>query len=45
LRVDAVMVFRKVPLEALCVVCADRAGIRYRPSRRWEASRQMKLLH
>ena len=37
------MVFRKVPLEALCVACADRAGISYRPSARWEQSRRVKV--
>jgi hypothetical protein len=36
LRVGAEMVFRKLPQEALCITCADRAGIYYRPSVRWE---------
>jgi hypothetical protein len=40
LRVGGEMVFRKVPQEALCVACADRAGIRYRPSARWEGTRR-----
>ena len=30
------MVYRREPLEALCVSCADREGIRYRPSVAWE---------
>ncbi len=37
------MVFRKVPQEALCAACADRAGISYRPSVRWEQSRNVKV--
>jgi hypothetical protein len=37
------MVFRKVPQEALCVACADRAEIRYRPSARWEKSKRVKV--
>ena len=40
LRPGAEMVFRKVPEEALCVACADRAAIRYRPSVRWEQNRK-----
>ena len=39
LRVGGEMVFRKVPGQALCVACADRTGIRYRPSHRWEQNR------
>jgi hypothetical protein len=37
------MVFRKLPLEALCVLCADREQMRYRPSARWEQSRKVKV--
>ena len=33
------MVYRRIPEEWLCVPCADREGISYRPSRRWERSR------
>ena len=36
------LVFRKVPQQALCVACADRAGIRYRPSYRREQSQKVK---
>ena len=43
LREGREMVFRKVPQEALCVACADRAGIHYRPSARWEQSRRVKV--
>jgi len=42
LRVGGEMVFRKVPQEALCVPCADRAGIDYRPSLAWEKTRRVK---
>lgn len=42
LRVGAEMVFRKVPQAALCVACADREGIHYRPSGPWERSRRVK---
>jgi hypothetical protein len=43
LREGREMAFRKVPQEALCVACADRAGISYRPSARWEQSRNVKV--
>jgi hypothetical protein len=36
LRRDAECVFRYRPKLILCVNCADREGIRYRPSLRWE---------
>jgi hypothetical protein len=42
LRKGREMVFRKTPQESLCVACADRAGIRYRPSRAWEDSKRVK---
>ena len=43
LREGGEMVFRKVPGATLCVPCADRAGISYRPSRRWEQSRKVRV--
>jgi hypothetical protein len=36
LRKGADMVFRKKPTEMLCVSCADRRSIKYRPSRGWD---------
>jgi hypothetical protein len=42
LRVGDEMVFRKCPQEALCVACADRAGIYYRPSVPWEEARRRR---
>lgn len=36
LRPGKDMVYRHTPREALCLACADREGIAYRPSRRWE---------
>lgn len=36
LRVDREMVYRHAPREALCVRCADREKVYYRPSLRWE---------
>ena len=36
LRRDAECVYRHEPREILCVACADRREIRYRPSARWE---------
>jgi hypothetical protein len=42
LRVGAEMVFRKVPQEALCVACADRARTPYRPSAEWEKHRRAR---
>jgi len=36
LRPGAAMVYRHTPRETLCVGCAKREGIRYRPSLRWE---------
>lgn len=40
LRAGGEMVFRKVPQEALCVPCAARVGISYRPSAAWEQKRK-----
>ena len=41
LRPGREMVFRKVPQEALCVICADAdPQISYRPSARWEQARK-----
>lgn len=42
LRVGREMVYRATPRAALCVPCADRAGLRYRPSARWEKARKTK---
>jgi hypothetical protein len=42
LRAGAECVFRYEPREILCVECADRRGIYYRPSTRWEASRKKR---
>lgn len=42
LRPGQDMVYRHTPREALCVACADREGIKYRPSRRWERAKQVK---
>ena len=36
LRKGREMVFRKQPQDAVCVACATREGISYRPSDRWE---------
>jgi hypothetical protein len=37
------MIFRKTPQESLCIPCADRGGISYRPSTSWEESRRVKV--
>jgi hypothetical protein len=39
LRKGGAIVYRHRPREALCVPCADRAGVSYRPSLRWEKRR------
>jgi zona occludens toxin (predicted ATPase) len=36
LRARREMVYRHAPREALCVACADRRGLKYRPSVKWE---------
>jgi hypothetical protein len=43
LKPDTEMVYRHRPLEALCLLCADTAGIKARPSIRWERSRKSKV--
>lgn len=43
LREGREMVFCKEPLECLCVVCADREQVRYRPSLAWERARKVKV--
>jgi hypothetical protein len=35
-------VYRHVPREILCVLCADGRDIRWRPSLRWEESRRRR---
>lgn len=39
---DDEIVYRKTPTEILCLSCADKQGVKYRPSRRWEESRSRK---
>lgn len=36
LREGAECIYRHTPREILCVFCADKLEIRYRPSMRWE---------
>lgn len=47
LRAGRDAVYRHKPQELLCVACADKAGLFYRPSLRWERERkrpsQLKL--
>jgi hypothetical protein len=38
------MVYRHEPREALCQACANREGIHYRPSLRWERERKRKRI-
>ena len=37
------LVYRREPRAILCVDCAQKIGIRYRPSLRWEQSRRAKV--
>lgn len=37
------MVYRREPGEMLCLACAEKAGIRARPSLRWEKWREQQL--
>jgi hypothetical protein len=37
------MVYRHAPREVLCVACADRERVFYRPSTRWERSRKVRV--
>jgi hypothetical protein len=39
LRHGAECVYRHTPREILCVACAERRGVKYRPSLRWERRR------
>ena len=39
LAAGAELVYRHEPREILCVPCADRQGVKYRPSLRWEAAK------
>ena len=37
------LVYRREPRTVLCVDCAQKLGIQYRPSARWEQSRRVKV--
>jgi hypothetical protein len=45
LRVGCELVYRHRPGEALCLPCADRAGVSYRPSLRWDERRRQAVRH
>ena len=42
LRPGAECVYRNRPMEILCVPCADRRELKYRPSLRWEKTKRPK---
>ena len=45
LGVGSEIVYRHEPMEILCVPCADREQVPYRPSVRWERSRKVHVRH